>query len=77
MGGHSLANPAVRELPRHPLALGPRIKYRRPRRETTRAQKLRLWKEGTCLMNRNWYLKRCAQHGHEPKPTVWDDHLPK
>lgn len=77
MGGHSLANPAIRKMRQDPRQLGPMIKYRRPRRESTRAQKLRLWKEGTCQMNQAWYLKRCLQHGHDPKPTVWSEHLPQ
>lgn len=82
MGGHSLANRALREMRPDPRLLGPIItrppvKYRRRRRESTRARKLRLWKEGTCQMNQAWYLKRCLQHGHDPKPTVWSEHLPK
>ena len=35
-----------------------------------------LWIQGTCLQNRNWFLKKADRMGHEATgKTVWDAFL--
>jgi hypothetical protein len=51
--------------------------YSRPGAKTTRSRRLKLWIQGTCLQNRQWFLRKSARMGHDATGhTVWDKFCP-